>query len=193
MKRVAILDGSLHGQGGNTYGVIQELISKLPKTIDFDYIELKNIDDALTLESRIRAADGYILGTGTYWQSWGSPLQRFLEQTTVWEATDVWLGKPLCTIVTMHSVGGMEVLSRLQANFALLGTLIPPMCCLVHSHVNQMALSANETNRDIWDLSSLDTIAHNFKVSLFGKQSYMTWDVDREEIVTGVWFKKDKK
>ena len=83
MKRVLVLDGSLHGKGGNTHGVIQELISKLPKTIDFDYIELKNIDDALTLESRIRAADGYIVGTGTYWQSWGSPLQRFLEQTTV--------------------------------------------------------------------------------------------------------------
>ena len=37
-------------------------------------------------------ADGFVFATGTYWDSWGSPLQKFLEETTAFEGTSVWLG-----------------------------------------------------------------------------------------------------
>lgn len=190
MKTIAILDGSLHGKEGNTYGVIEELLPLLPKEFQIDYVELKNIDNCLTLEKRLRAADGFILATGTYWQSWGSPMQRFFEQTTDWEATDIWLGKPACTIITMHSIGGLEVMGRLQSNLNMLGAFIPPMCCIVHSHVNQMAGESDEVNYDVWDLKYLSTIANNMIAAINKTGDYKAWEVDRGETVTGLWLKK---
>lgn len=187
MKNIAILDGSLNGIGGNTNGVICKLLKFLPADYSIDYLELKSIENALTLEPRLRAADSFILGTGTYWQSWGSPMQRFLEQATDWEGTDLWMGKPVCTIVTMHSVGGVEVMSRLQANFALFGAMIPPICSLVFGHITQMAQGHNQENKDLWDLSDLDVIAHNFTEATNKTHHYRSWDVDRGEDVTRRW------
>ena len=190
MKRIAVLDGSLNGIGGNTYGVIQEAIKELGALVEVDYIALKDVSDPLSLHDRIKAAHGFIVGTGTYWQSWGSPLQRFLEAGTEWEGSNVFLGKPICTIVTMHSVGGVEVMSRLQSIFNLLGCYAPPHCAMVHSYVNQLAAQVDKEDMEIWDLRFIPTVAHNFKVALFGSREFMSWDADQGDIVTGLWFKK---
>lgn len=192
MKKIILLDGSLHGKGGNTHGVTEELIKLLPPNFEIDYIELKNVSDFSTLEKPMREAYGFIVATGTYWQSWGSPMQRLLEYATKWEATDVFLGKPVCCIVTMHSIGGLEVLARLQSNFNLLGSFIPPMCCIVHSHVNQMADKNADESHDIWDMRYLPTLAHNFQQAVDNMHHYKAWEVDRDEAVTGIWLKKKK-
>jgi multimeric flavodoxin WrbA len=191
MKKVLILDGSLHGKGGNTHGVTEELLKLLPD-VEVDYIELKKISDISSLESKIRAADGFIVATGTYWQSWGSPMQRFLEEATPWEGADLWMGKPVCFVITMHSIGGMEVMSRLESNFSMFGALIPPHCSIVHSEVNQLARKDSPENlhQDIWDLRYLPTIAHNFKAALDGTHNYEPWKVDSAEEAKAVWFKK---
>ena len=189
MKSLLVLDGSLNGKSGNTAGVVDALLALLPNDFKIDYIELKDIPDCLTLEDKLRNADGFILASGTYWQSWGSPMQRFFEQATPWEATDIWLGKPACTIVTMHSIGGMEVMGRIQSNLALFGAFIPPLCSIVHSHVNQMAAASGEKNYDIWDLDYLPTIAHNLVAAINGTFDYQPWEVDQGETVTGKWLK----
>ena len=190
MKRIAILDGSLHGKGGNTHGVIEEVLKGLEPLFDIDYIELKDVIDISSLETRLHEAHGFVVASGTYWQSWGSPMQRFLEGATKWEATDIFMGKPICTIITMHSMGGVEVMSRLQAVFNLLGAFAPPLTSIVHSHVNQLAVETDSSSLDIWDLRYVPTVAHNFKVALFGGREFKSWDVDQGEIVTGNWFKK---
>jgi multimeric flavodoxin WrbA len=190
MKKILVLDGSLHGRGGNTNGVTEELL-KLLNDVEIDYIELKNVTNASVLEDKIRKADGYIVATGTYWQSWGSPMQRFLEQATPWEATDLWMGKPACFVVTMHSLGGAEVLARLQSNFNLFGCLLPPMCSIVYSHVNQMAEENGLSHSlDVWNLEALPATAHNFTAALNGKNNYKAWGVDTTEDTHAVWFKK---
>lgn len=191
MKKIVVLDGSLHGIGGNTHGVTEELLKLLPPYFEIDYIELKNVPNVTELESRLRAAYGFILATGTYWQSWGSPMQRFFEQATPWEGTDIFLGKPVCVIVTMHSLGGAEVMGRIQSNFSLLGAVIPPMCSFVYSHVTQMA-GTHKENKDIWDFDCLPTVAHNFQQAIDHTDHYKAWDVDRGDAVTGVWLKKKK-
>ncbi len=190
MKTILILDGSLHGKSGNTHGVTEELIKLFPADFIFEYIELKSVSDCLSLENQMQQADGFIIATGTYWQSWGSPMQRFFEQTTPWEGSHIWLGKPICTVITMHSLGGVEVMGRLQSNLSMLGALIPPMCSIVHSHVNQMASHSTECNHDVWDMSSLPTIAHNFITALNKTGTYQSWDVDKDDAVTGIWLKK---
>jgi NAD(P)H-dependent FMN reductase len=190
MKRIVVLDGSLNGIGGNTHGVIQETVHALGHLVEVDYIELKDVKDMLSLHTRIKDAQGFIVGSGTYWQSWGSPMQRFLEAATEWEGTDVFLGKPICTVITMHSVGGVEVMSRLQSIFNLLGCFAPPHCSMVHSYVNQLAAQIDKEDMEIWDLRFVPTVAHNFKVALFGGGSFMSWDADQGDIVTGTWFKK---
>jgi len=191
MKKIVVLDGSLHGKSGNTAGVVEELLPHLPGYFDVDWIELKDVADFSTLEERLRDAYGFIAATGTYWQSWGSPMQRFLEFATQWEGKDVFLGKPVCAIVTMHSLGGAEVLGRLQANFNLLGAFIPPMCCFVYSHLTQMA-GKNAEGNDVWNLDCLPTVAHNFQQAVDNLHQYIAWEVDRGESVTDVWLKKKK-
>lgn len=194
MKKIVLLDGSLHGKGGNTHGVTEDLLALLPGYFEIDYVELKNVGNTLELKERLRDAYGFIIATGTYWQSWGSPLQRFFEQTTAWEASDLWMGKPVCTVVTMHSIGGVEVMSRLQSNVNMLGAFIPPMCSIVHSHVNQMAGESadGKKSEDIWDLRALPTIAHNFQQAVDNTHHYQSWKVDQGNDVTGVWLKKKK-
>ena len=69
MKRVPVLDGSLNGKRGNTSMVVESLIKLLEPVIHIDYIELKDVISFTTLEERLTKADGFIIATGTYWQS----------------------------------------------------------------------------------------------------------------------------
>src|ERR1043166_5652278 len=102
--KIVILDGSLGGKAGNTGAFLGHFVKALPSDVAVEYVELRDVEDVKGLEARMRAADGFVVASGTYWQSWGSPLQRFFEEGTDWELSDVWLGKPVCTLVTMHSV-----------------------------------------------------------------------------------------
>lgn len=190
MKRIAVLDGSLHGKGGNTSAVIDELLTYFKDGYEIDYIELKSIADISSLEDRLNRAHGFIAATGTYWQSWGSPMQRFLEGATQWEVSDMFLGKPVFTIVTMHSMGGFEVMSRLQTTFNMLGTFIPPLCCMPYGQVNQAAFLAGEGGIDAWDLESISFSAHNFKEALQGTHQYIPWTVDGDEEISPLWVKR---
>jgi len=40
------------------------------------------------LRERMLMAVAFVFATGTYWDSWGSPMQRFLEQSTDLEANE---------------------------------------------------------------------------------------------------------
>ena len=87
----------------------------------------------------------------------------------------------------MHSVGGMEVIARLQSNLNLFGSFIPPHCCIAHSFVNQEARKSSNSD-DIWDLKYIPTIAHNFKEAINRTHNYKSWVVDQIE-KEDVWIK----
>src|SRR4051812_13935515 len=96
-----ILNGSIRGAQGTT--------ARMLKRIEGDHVTLADYAGTVdALRERIRAAKQIVIGTGTYWSSWGSPLQRFIEVMTSDEATEVFMGKPLGVVVTMDSVGGAD-------------------------------------------------------------------------------------
>ncbi len=192
MKKLLVIDGSLQGKDGNTTRLTHFLLAELQSKISIDYLELKACRNMVDEEQRFRAADGFVFTTGTYWQSWSSYAQRFFEEVTLWEGTDIWLGKPMCTLVTMHSVGGLEVLSRLQANFLLLGAFIPPMCGLVYSYVNHRAFAVPEKEHeglDMWGLQDVPVVAHNLLEAINKTHNYRSWEVDVQTAAGRIWLK----
>ncbi len=180
MDRVVALNGGLGGPGGNT----AELVVAMTRALEargaaVEIVHLATLDRHEELAARLRAASGLVVATGTYWDSWSSAMQSFFEVMTPTEGTDVWLGKPAATLVTMHSVGGKEVLSRLQGVLCTLGASIPPMSGLALSLASLEAHRESDHADDFWSLEDLDVIAHNLTTAMRGRRDYRSWTVDR--------------
>lgn len=182
---ILIINGSLGGKDGNTSVLIKTAINNLSKyTGNIKTIHLE--DKPSDLESILSWADGFIFTSGTYWDSWGSPMQNFLEQTTKYEASNLFLFKPASVMITMHSVGGKEVLSRLQGVLNSIGMAIPPMSGLVYSLATHLVLNADGSkedsfNEDFWSLDDVEVTTHNLVASLNGKNDFKAWPVDRKD------------
>jgi chromate reductase len=137
-----------------------------------------------TLEPALCAADALVFATGTHWDSWSSPLQKFLEDATPAEAGPLWLGKPAAVLVTEHSVGGKAVLSRLQGVLLTLGCSLPPLSGLVLSQAVQLARRHTPDPAladDFWSPDDLDVIAHNLLTAARQpRPAWRAWPVDRQ-------------
>ena len=198
--RVLLINGSPSGKQGNSASVLDQLTVHLQAGATIESLVLADSFDSVLIESQIRATDGFVFATGTYWDSWGSPLQRFFETMTALEATDAWLGKPAAVLVTMHSVGGKGVLSRLQGVLNSLGVLIPPLTGWVYAASGQAAISVFETPAegeaesarvqrsmivdDLWRLADLEIVAHNLLAALYRTNNWKAWPVDRAHYET---------
>jgi len=177
-----VLNASLGGETGNTAVLLGRAVAKLSEnatvlratlTKDYGYTELR---------PRLLEAQAILIGTGTHWDSWSHLLQKFLEDATQDEATDLWLGKPAGVVVTMHSMGGKAVLSRLQGVLNTLGCLLPPLSGMVYSLVNQTAIeTGGPGSEDIWAPQDVDVICHNLLAALSAQPRYRTWPVDRSD------------
>jgi chromate reductase len=181
--RITLLDGSLGGADGNTAAIAARLVGHLAPRASVRTVHLRDASDAAALAQLLGDSAGFVFTTGTYWDSWGSPMQRFLETATDLEASDVWLGKPAAVVVTMHAVGGKEVLSRLQGVLCTLGLMLPPMSGFVYSLANHLALEgpAREGQDDLWRLDDLAIVAHNLLEALAGGRDFRAWPVDRTD------------
>src|SRR5690349_9823672 len=100
---ITVINGSLGGKAGNTGLILEKLLHELRSQAEVHEVTLKNGYETEALEKVLRSSAGFVFATGTYWDSWGSPLQRFLEDFTETEAGETWLGKPAACLVTMHS------------------------------------------------------------------------------------------
>ena len=183
MKKILILNGSLGGNSGNTEFLIEHLQKKISNSEVVhlkDLLEKKiNIND---LKTKLETASGFVFTSGTYWDSWGSPMQYFLESATEFEASDIFMGKPAAVMITMHSVGGKSVLSRLQGVLNTLGMMIPPMTGIVYSLAGQLALETESTfAEDFWSLDDVDVIAHNLLTAINNESTYKPWPVDHKD------------
>jgi NAD(P)H-dependent FMN reductase len=179
LPKILCLDGSLGAGSGNSSVLLREMKQLLEGKASLREISL--VSGPATPED-LSWASGFVFTTGTYWDSWGSPLQRFLEETTGTEATDCWMGKPAAVLVTMHSVGGKGVLSRLQGVLNTLGCLIPPMSGLVYSLAGDLALRADsEFAGDFWQREDLQSVAHNLLQALGPSPNWAAWPVDRAD------------
>ncbi|RYZ88529.1 MAG: hypothetical protein EOP06_10810 [Proteobacteria bacterium] len=177
---ILVLNGSINGDRGNV-GAIIKSFKRQHKDVRWNVVHLKSESYSLQLKQKIAAADALLFLTGTYWDSWGSPLQQFLEEATELEADPIIVGKPAGVCVLMHSVGGKAVLSRLQGVLSSMGFLIPPMSGLAHSLAGQLALTTkNQNSEDFWSLQDLDVIIENLKRAGEIKTKWQTWEVDRK-------------
>ena len=192
MKSILILNGSPQGKNGNSQKVAA-FIAK--KNVAAEILHLADLSwseaDLHKLFKQLQKAKGFIFITGTYWDSWGSPLQRFLEQVTPLEGSSTFLGKPAMVVVLNHSVGGKAVLSRLQGVLSTLGCLIPPMSGMVYSWVNHQLLNAkkkSESFKDLWSLDDIEDILENFNKALEINVNWKSWVVDKKDY-RKIWLK----
>lgn len=190
-QRILLINGSASGRQGNTAVVLEHIALHLRLQAEIDDLVLAEDCDESSWELRIRASQAFVFATGTYWDSWGWPLQRFLEQMTHLEVSEAWLGKPAAVLVTMHSVGGKAVLSRLQGVLSTLGLLLPPLTGWVYSATSQAVLDQTSVSAaacspetaqfspDLWCLEDLSVVAHNLLEALHGTRQWQSWPVDR--------------
>lgn len=198
MKKILIFNGSPEGDKGNCAHLIKKNIvaglSKSAKTEVVHLAKLKNFKSNKKLNQSIQEASGFIFVTGTYWDSWGSPLQKYLEEMTHLEGTEAYLGKPAAVVILNHSVGGKSVLSRLQGVLVTLGCLIPPMSGMVYGLNTDLVLKKSSGSfksshqDDFWSLDDLHLILENLVRSLKIEISWALWPVDRKNFKK-VWIK----
>lgn len=182
MNEIVILNGSPSGNKGNC----QKLILKIKKIISpkmkVHIVHLKDMKSFKSTFQKIEQSQGVIFVTGTYWDSWGSPLQRFLEQATDLEGTSALMGKSAAVVVLKHSVGGKGVLSRLQGVLSTMGFIIPPMSGMVYSLVSDLTLKAAKSSHqdDFWSLEDLKVVVKNFELGMEIQTLWRSWPVDRK-------------
>ncbi len=189
-KKILILNGSPQGSKSNGQKLIQKIVQELGTAVQVSVQHLSQKNYSKSLKDKIKAADACIFVSGAYWDSWGSPLQAFLEKATELEGSRAILGKPCAVFILMHSAGGKGVLSRLQGVLSTMGFLIPPMSGMVYSSLAHL-LSRGEkktTDKDIWHLNDVRLILANLKISLEIKKDWLTWPVDQKKFKR-VWLK----
>ncbi|MBY0552918.1 NAD(P)H-dependent oxidoreductase [bacterium] len=189
MKKILIFNASPEGEKGNSAQIIKKSIlpslAKSTKTEVIHLAKLKKFKTNKKLLNSIHQASGFIFISGTYWDSWGSPLQKYLEEMTHLEGTSYYLGKPAAVVILNHSVGGKAVLSRLQGVLVTLGFMIPPMSGMVYGVNTDLALKKASKQKsshqdDFWSLDDLQTIVKNLLLSLKIEVSWASWPVDRK-------------
>lgn len=190
MKQVLILNGSPNGSTGNCAKLITKIEKLLKSIVKVRVVHLAKLKTTKSLINELKKSDGVLFVTGTYWDSWGSPMQAMFEDLTEFEGTSVFLGKPCAVFVLMHSVGGKGILSRMQGVLSTLGFLIPPMTGMVLSLVSQLAKSGKNSKhkKDFWDLEDLNAILGNFILGLDINIPWQSWPVDRDNF-RSVWLK----
>lgn len=111
-KRILIINGSIRGKEGNSRRlaqqakqILKELYSIKSKILTLSHPE-RTIHDVYDL---VKQADGFLVLSGTYWNNMSSLLQRFIEAMSIYENNEIFFGKPLACVVTMDSVGGVDV------------------------------------------------------------------------------------
>jgi chromate reductase len=182
--RLVLLNASLAGPEGNSARLLARMATRLAPHAEIVHASLAGPEAATfaSLAPTLRAADGFVFATGTHWDGWSSPLQKFLEDATPSEVTALWLGKPAAVVVSEHSTGGKGVLSRLQGVLVTFGCLIPPLSGLVLAKSAQTAgRAAPAEAEDFWCAEDLDVVADNLlQAARAPRPAWRAWPVDRE-------------
>jgi chromate reductase len=179
-SRLLLLNGSVRGSSGNTARLLARAADSLPEGWQSDALPLAEYTGTVeALAERLLAADAILIGSGVYWGSWGSPLQRFLEVMSAYEISPCFLGKPAGAVLSVDSVGGVEVAQRLLGVFSLLGCVVPPLSTLLLSRVGHAATLADaDANLDVWQVDDLDVVVRNLvEAQALRSVAWATWPV----------------
>lgn len=189
MKKILIFNASPEGQKGNCARLIKKnILPSLAESVKTEVVHLANLKNHGSNKKLLKSlhqASGFIFVSGTYWDSWGSPLQKYLEEMTYLEGTAAYLGKPAAVVILNHSVGGKSVLSRLQGVLVTLGCLIPPLSGMVYGLNTDLFLKKSGKTKsshqdDFWSMDDLQIILENLVRSLKVEVKWASWAVDRK-------------
>lgn len=177
MTKVLIVNGALGGALGNTaelLGLAEEAMAGRAKVT---HLELNRSPRLDRITSLCGDAEAFLFGTGTYWDSWGSPLQSFFEDVAHTEGSEIWRGKPAGAIVTAHAVGAKVVLSRMQGVLNAFGMLIPPFGGMAYTWANDVALAhaPEHLARELWRPSDVEVVCHNVLEAATGGNAWKCW------------------
>lgn len=189
--RLLALNGSVRGDDGDAADALKAALA-FAGDVDIAPVTLATYRG--TVEAMVQLltdADALLLGTGTYWGSWGSPLQRFLEVMTPLEATPAFLGKPAACVVTMDSVGGVDVGTRLLGALGTMGCCTAPFPLVVLSRVG-FAVQDKPGFDDVWQPRDLEVTVANLvahaRATRDGRVSaHKSWSVDKGRLPSGAW------
>jgi chromate reductase len=194
-KNILIINGSLRGTTGNS-GAVAKQAAQILNGLQQQATVLTLTDPLPTIREvyeLLAGCDGLLVITGVYWNNWSSPLQRFIEVTTVFENTPAFFGKPVACAVTMDSVGGIEVAARLQAVFGGLGCWNPPCSTVVLSRTGQEAIDASaggedDPNNDVWRMDDLQIVLQNLvTAAAMPRHNWVAWPHAELKIPDGPW------
>ena len=136
MARLLMLNGSLRGSAGNTEALLSLAATFVGTDVSVERIALAEyVGSVENLAARLTESDALLFGTGVYWGSWGSPLQRFLEVMTSYELGPSFFGKPAAVVVNSDSLGASEVAQRLQGVLNHFGCWSPPLSTVAITRV----------------------------------------------------------
>jgi chromate reductase len=181
-SQLLLLNGSVRGGAGNTARLLAHAAELLPSGWHSDTLSLAEYSGSIeALVEKLLATDAILLGSGVYWGSWGSPMQRFLEVISAFELSPCFMGKPVGAALSADSVGGLDVAQRLLGAFSLMGCFVPPLSTLVVSRVGNAAAHADPAaNADVWQLADLDVVVHNLILARGSLDlPWATWPVRR--------------
>jgi NAD(P)H-dependent FMN reductase len=186
--QLLLLNGSVRGSTGNTARLLAHAAELLPSGWQGDTLSLAEYSGSVeALVDRLLAADALLLGSGVYWGSWGSPLQRFLEIISAFELSPCFMGKPVGAALSVDSVGGLDIAQRLLGAFSLMGCVVPPLSTLVLSRVGTAATRADPVgNDDVWQIADLDVVVQNLILAQSARAvPWATWPVRKLARVEG--------
>jgi NAD(P)H-dependent FMN reductase len=204
--RVLGINGSLRGASGTSAAVLRHALDRAAaaghetRRVDLATWGASPEHSIEAMVALVEAADALLVATGTYWGGPSSLLQRWLEVLTFTEGGPAWRGKAAGVVVTMHSVGGLEVAQRLAATLALLGATIPAAGLVVLADAQAAAAvaapdadtpDADTPDADTWVLGDVDTLVHNvlavaaLRPTLGGALRH--WPVDAYPALRGPW------
>lgn len=183
---ILVINAALGGSQGNTQKTLNKLVDYFGANVSANWIFPGQDTSSVYYEEIIRQADGIVFGTGTYWDSWSSRLQKFLEDATAWESSkELLFGKPASVVVTEHSCGGKGILSRLQGVLSTFGMMIPPMSGIVYSaqthSLNSFHRDESAWDKDIWTEDDLEIVAHNLIAAASRKYDWRAWEVSDQD------------
>jgi NAD(P)H-dependent FMN reductase len=185
--KVLALNGAIRGDAGNTARALahaQTLTLRGGHT--WQQIDLSTFSGRISgLHDALIEADAWLIASGVYWGSWGSPLQRFLEVLTPLEGTPI-LGKPIGVLLTCDSTDGMTIAARLSGVLASFGCLVPPCSTVVLSRVTDTTLRlAPEEGDDLWRKDDLATVLHNLAAATGLRARFRAWPIQPVTMADG--------
>lgn len=183
-SNVLIINASIRGEKGNSY----EIALYAKKYLEENYQVNTNIYSLTQPKCTIKEVydlleetDAFIIISGTYWNNFSSVLQRFIEVCTPFENTKAFLGKPIATVISMDSVGGIEVANKIISSFSGLGCWSPPCSSIILSRLGEFAVQQTKEwednpNDDVWRLEDVEVLIDNLVIaSKVNRESWRVW------------------